>query len=142
MNQEPQKTQQELDAEMLQEYQSQQQNPAYVSSPQPEPATPTLANNDAITLLIMGIVSIALFDIVPPASIILGFLGIKKAKEYTEQGLELSGKAKIGALLAKIGFWVGIAATAFVIVVAILSIGSALLQIIIEGVANSLFSHL
>ncbi|MBQ6818011.1 MAG: hypothetical protein IJP35_00180 [Clostridia bacterium] len=136
MNQEPQKTQQELDAEMLQEYQSQQQNPTYVSSPQPEPATPTLANNDAITLLILGIVAVALFDIFPLAGIIVGLIGMKKAKVFTDQGIELSGKAKIGALLCKIGLIVCAVTTVIFAVILTFYFGTLILAIMSEMIFN------
>ena len=138
MNQTPQKTQQEQDAEMLRQYHS---NPVYVMQNNEQPSAPTIENSDAITLLVMGIVAVAVFEIVPLASIILGIIGMKKAKEYAEQGLELSGKAKIGAMLAKIGFWIGIAASALYVIGITLTLGGALIQIFFEAVVNSIFRN-
>ena len=89
------------------------------------PQNPYLRNDlpSGGTLLAFGIVSIALsvFSIVPYflvfgmgiAGIIFGAIGLSMKKKYVTTGVYLTGSAKVGSILSKIGLIVGIAITSF-----------------------------
>ena len=92
------------------------------------PITPVVPTVNGTPILVFGILSLFLGCI---PGIILALIGKKKAKEITDQGIELTGTAKVGSILNNVGFWVGIASTIlvaiyfviyfFVIIVAALS---------------------
>lgn len=58
--------------------------------------------------LVFGILSLVFTSIL---GIIFGSIGRKKGKEFIEQGGELTGAAKVGFILSKIGVILGIIAT-------------------------------
>ena len=75
------------------------------------PITPAVPPVNGTPVLVWGILSLAIGWI---PGIIFAIICKKKAAEITDQGIELTGTAKVGALLGKIGFWVSIATTVLV----------------------------
>lgn len=108
------------------------QQPAYEAPQQPTYQQPTYqqptyqqptyqqpvqtANNPALdsmatNTLVFGILGLALSEIGVPG-IIFSAIGKNKANEYITHAGELSGKAKVGSILARIGLPVSIVMTA------------------------------
>ncbi|MBR6040401.1 MAG: hypothetical protein IKP38_07975 [Clostridia bacterium] len=79
--------------------------------------------------LVFGILSLVLGSLV---GIILGAIGKKKAKEFTDQGGQLVGASKVGFILSKVGFILGIIELVFVVIYIIL---------IAVGAANGAFNY-
>lgn len=69
--------------------------------------------NQQPNLLVFGILSLVLATI--PA-IILGAIGRKKGKAFIAAGGELTGAAKTGFILCKVGIILGIIATVFLVI--------------------------
>lgn len=86
--------------------------------------------NQQPNLLVFGILSLVLATI--PA-IILGAIGRKKGKAFVAAGGELTGAAKTGFILCKVGIILGIIAT---IVMVIYIIAFAALSSTLNNLAN------
>ena len=99
-------------------YYQQQPNPYYPQSPYLRNDLPSGGN-----MLAFGIVSIVLSALsaipyflifgIGVAGIIFGAIGLSMKKKYVTAGVYLTGTAKAGAILSKIGLIVGIAITSF-----------------------------
>lgn len=96
------------------------QQPAYVAPAQtaPKAVDPAL---DALagTVLSRGITGLALAFVGIPG-IIISAKAKGLAAEYASKAGELSGRAKVGSILAKVGFPVGFGMTAFYVLYAII----------------------
>ena len=92
--------------------------PAPVAQPQPTygyAAAP--ATNSGIGLLILGIVSVVLAFDVTIGAIICGAIGCSQAKKLKgPDGQYPTGKAKVGAILSKVGLIIGIVTTIIAII--------------------------
>ncbi len=87
--------------------------PVYEQPVYAQPVQPTFTPNPileslASSSLTMGILSLALGAIF---GIIFGAIGKNKAAEYGRLAGEVTGKAKVGAILSKIGFILGLVST-------------------------------
>lgn len=82
-------------------------------------------NEQAKSILVMGILAIAFTEtlIFSFLSIIFGAITSKKVKAYVKDGGILSGKAKVGKILGKIGLILGIVITVFVVLYIVLIAG-------------------
>ncbi|MBQ6818010.1 MAG: hypothetical protein IJP35_00175 [Clostridia bacterium] len=102
------------------------QQPVYVSQPsQYNLQTPTsqTALPAGSSLLVFGILSLvfSILSMIPYfilfgfgiAGIVFGLVGLRGKKKYTQAGVLLTGTAKVGAILSKAGFIVGIVITSF-----------------------------
>ena len=89
-----------------------------------------MENKNQPNLLVFGILSLVL-EWIP--GIILGAIGRKKGNEYIAQGGTLTGAAKVGYILSKVGLILGIIGTIFVVIYIIL---------IAAGAASGAFSNL
>ncbi len=102
------------------------QQPVYVSQPsqnnlQP-PYSPT-ALPAGSSLLVFGILSLvfSILSMIPYfilfgfgiAGIVFGLVGLRGKKKYIQAGVLLTGTAKVGAILSKAGFIVGVVITSF-----------------------------
>ena len=88
-----------------------QQAPTYQQTPTFNAAP--VSNVDAGSLLIKGILAIAHCEFGSPG-IIFGSIAKKLAAQFmAENGGQIFGKAKVGSILGRVGFGVGIAFTAF-----------------------------
>ena len=86
---------------------------AAVAAPVEEAVAPAKPCIDTNPILVQGILSLAFAN-----TLFLSWLGIifgvkakKKIKDYLAQGYELTGKARVGRILAKIGTILGIVGT-------------------------------
>ncbi len=68
-------------------------------------------------ILVFGILSLVLGPIL---SIIFGAIGRKKGKAYIAQGGTLTGAAKVGFILSKVGLILGIISTVFLVIYIVL----------------------
>lgn len=91
-----------------------QEQPVYQAQPQPA-GSPV----SAISILVFGILGIALALEFPPAGIILSIIALDKAKKYSLFA-PLTGKAKTGKTLGKIGLILSIVAILLCIVYLVL----------------------
>lgn len=102
------------------------QQPAYTAPQpayqQPAQAAPAQSTNDpaldslATNSMIFGILSAALGLSFGVPGIIFSVITKNKINEYLNRGGSLSGKAKVGSILAKVGLPVGIAMTAVYVI--------------------------
>ncbi|MBR5182620.1 MAG: hypothetical protein IKW88_10230 [Clostridiales bacterium] len=98
--------------------------PVPVAQPQPNygggyaaPVAAAPATNSGIGLLILGIVSVVLAFDVTLGAIICGAIGCSQAKKLKlPDGSYPTGKAKVGAILSKIGLIIGIVTTIIAII--------------------------
>lgn len=98
--------------------------PVPVAQPQPNygggyaaPVAAAPATNSGIGLLILGIVSVVLAFDVTLGAIICGAIGCSMAKKLKgPDGSYPTGKAKVGAILSKIGLIIGIVTTIIAII--------------------------
>ena len=92
--------------------------PAPVAQPQPTYGyAPAPATNSGIGLLILGIVSVVLAFDVTIGAIICGAIGCSQAKKLKgPDGQYPTGKAKVGAILSKVGLIIGIVTTIIAII--------------------------
>ena len=92
--------------------------PAPVAQPQPTYGyAPAPATNSGIGLLILGIVSVVLAFDVTIGAIICGAIGCSMAKKLKgPDGQYPTGKAKVGAILSKVGLIIGIVTTIIAII--------------------------
>lgn len=102
------------------------QQPVYVSQPShnnlqtPNSQTALPAGS---SLLVFGILSLvfSILSMIPYfilfgfgiAGIVFGLVGLRGKKKYMQAGVLLTGTAKVGAILSKAGFIVGIVITSF-----------------------------
>ena len=102
------------------------QQPVYVSQPSqynlqtPNSQTALPAGS---SLLVFGILSLvfSILSMIPYfilfgfgiAGIVFGLVGLRGKKKYIQAGVLLTGTAKVGAILSKAGFIVGIVITSF-----------------------------
>lgn len=103
------------------------QQPVYVSQPsQNNLQTPNsrTALPAGSSLLVFGILSLvfSILSMIPYffilfgfgiAGIVFGLVGLRGKKKYIQAGALLTGTAKVGAILSKAGFIVGIVITSF-----------------------------
>ena len=75
-------------------------------------APPVMPRVSSTPVLVLGIVAAAVAELGIPG-IILGAIGKRKAAEYQAAGGPLTGKARVGSILSKVGFGVGIGFTVF-----------------------------
>ncbi len=75
-----------------------------------------------VTILVLGIIGLALAIASGLPGLIVSIIGLKKAKEYTDCGLVLEGKASIGQKLARAGKIVGIITTILYVVVIVIEV--------------------
>lgn len=80
-----------------------------VAAPAPAPAT-TQSGDNSTQILIFGILALALAEFGLPG-LILGIIAKKKVAAYLASGHELTGKAKVGSILGKVGLILGIVMT-------------------------------
>lgn len=72
-------------------------------------STPVKADaKKANMILVFGIISLAISAV---AGIVFGSIAMHMAKDYVDAGYPLVGKAKVGSILGKVGFYVGIGTT-------------------------------
>lgn len=105
------------------------QQPAYVAPQQPVQAAPK-ANDpqlDALagSVLARGITGLALAFVGVPG-IIVSAKAKNMAAEYESKAGSLSGRAKVGSILAKVGFPLGFGMTAFYVLYAIILMAAML----------------
>ena len=103
------------------------QQPAYEQPVYREPAVNEEAASLSTPILVFGIMGLAF-----ACSFYLSFLGIifsaigkGKVKQFLAAGGQLSGKAKVGSILAKVGLIVGIILTVFFVIWLIVMIAIA-----------------
>ena len=98
-------------------------------------AVDTEKNSDARTVMILGILGLAIGNMYSAvAGIILSAIGRKKAKEYEENYGPLTGKAKVGGILSLVGLILNIitvAATVLAVIVILAIYGLAIWAIIV-----------
>lgn len=68
-----------------------------------------------VSLLVNGIITMALGATLGLPGIVLGTITVERVKRYTEEGKPLTGMAKVGSLLANVGLGLGI----FVLVIGV-----------------------
>ena len=109
-------------------YYQQPAQPAY----QPAPA----ANLPETTpILVLGILSLVFGSLV---GIILGAIGRNKARAYVNAGGELSGKAKVGSILSKLGIIFGIIELVLIVIYVIV-FGAMIAGGVSSGAFNDIF---
>ncbi len=88
----------------------------FTGQPLPPPANPAMLESESGSILTFGILSLALGTVpfISPAGIVFGALGKSKANRFARMAGNLFGRAKVGRILAKVGFIVGIVMTAYV----------------------------
>ncbi len=99
--------------------------------PHVQPAEPSVS---PITVLIFGIISVALSSSTLPA-IIFGIIGLLNANKYTKEGGALTGKVKIGRILSIVGLVLGCAALVMAIV-------SGFFSLVISGILRGVLSEI
>lgn len=82
-----------------------------VAAPAPAPA-PAQSGDNSTQILIFGILALVLAEFGIPG-LIFGIITKKKVAEYLASGHELTGKAKVGSILGKVGLILGIVLTVF-----------------------------
>lgn len=104
------------------------QEPAYVAPEQPSPKAHDPHQDElASSIMGTGIASIPLAFVFGLPGIIVAATAKKKVAEYTRLYGEPSGRAKVGAILSKVGFPLGWGMLAFYLlyIILLLSLGTA-----------------
>ena len=88
-----------------------------VAPVRPTPVNPAL---NPTPILVLGILTLVFCESF--VGIILGLIASKKVKDYLAQGGVLTGKAKIGSILARVGLIISIVATAIEAIMLVMKI--------------------
>ena len=113
------------------------QQPAQQAYQPAQPAyRPAPAANlpETTPILVLGILSLVFGSLV---GIILGAIGRNKARAYVNAGGELSGKAKVGSILSKLGIIFGIIELVLIVIYAIIFVAT-----IADGVSSGAFNDI
>ena len=103
------------------EYDYQSQQPASYT----DNAVSAAGDAEAKGLMITGIVAAALAG-TGIGGIIAGIIGINKSKAYVASFGPVSGKAKVGSILSKVGLWAGVGIAVYYIFCIIIGVAAGL----------------
>lgn len=98
------------------------QQPIYNAAPVAPVAPVSTISDNTTPILVFGILALALAGSTGIVGIIFGILTKKKVNEYLAQGGTLTGKAKVGSILGKVGLILGIVMTVFWIISVVASV--------------------
>lgn len=115
-------------------YYQQPAQPAYQPAQPAYRPAPAANLPETTPILVLGILSLVFGSIV---GIILGAIGRNKARAYVNAGGELSGKAKVGNILSKLGIIFGIIELVFIVIYAIIFVA-----MIAGGVSSGAFNDI
>lgn len=115
-------------------YYQQPAQPAYQPAQPAYRPAPAANLPETTPILVLGILSLVFGSLV---GIILGAIGRNKARAYVNAGGELSGKAKVGSILSKLGIIFGIIELVFIVIYAIIFVAT-----IAGGVSSGAFNDI
>ena len=115
-------------------YYQQPAQPAYQPAQPAYRPAPAANLPETTPILVLGILSLVFGSIV---GIILGAIGRNKARAYVNAGGELSGKAKVGSILSKLGIIFGIIELVFIAIYVIIFVA-----MIAGGVSSGAFNDI
>ena len=115
-------------------YYQQPSQPAYQPAQPAYRPAPAANLPETTPILVLGILSLVFGSLV---GIILGAIGRNKARAYVNAGGELSGKAKVGSILSKLGIIFGIIELVLIVIYAIIFVAT-----IAGGVSSGAFNDI
>ena len=116
-------------------YYQQPAQPAYQPAQPAYRPAPAANLPETTPILVLGILSLVFGSIV---GIILGAIGRNKARAYVNAGGELSGKAKVGSILSKLGIIFGIIELVLIVIYVIV-FGAMIAGGVSSGAFNDIF---